>query len=367
MNSEIEKDINVKTEYKSKNVYRRFVGIFFTVVGVLIAAVIAVVVYVDPFFHYHGPIEGFPYIIDDQLSQNPGLAKNTDYDAVSVGSSISVNMKVSAFKEYFDVDAVKLPYNAACSKDIYNALSMAFASDNTVEKVFWSVDIRNMTKDTETAYPLPEYLYDDNPLNDVYYIFNRDVLLNYILKPFLYKHNATNPDEYYCTYHLFTYGWDRVLYGFRSIEKQQGIDYSEELAEAIAGVNRNFDTYLKDIIEDNPDTEFYIYFAPRSVAYWYEYRQNGETEVIFEAEKALIDRLLCYDNVKVFYFEDDQDIITDFNNYFDSVHFGADTSDEIIKRMSAGESTLDNENYQEIIEGFCEYLDNYDYSIYIWE
>ena len=41
------------------------------IVGLLAEA--AVVVWVDPFFQYHAPLENFPYLVDNQLSQNPGM------------------------------------------------------------------------------------------------------------------------------------------------------------------------------------------------------------------------------------------------------------------------------------------------------
>ena len=48
--------------------------------GILVIAgfllVAALVVYVDPFFHYHSPLEGFPYQVDNQREKH----KHTPYD-----------------------------------------------------------------------------------------------------------------------------------------------------------------------------------------------------------------------------------------------------------------------------------------------
>ena len=59
----------------------------------------AIVVYVDPFFHFHTPVSGFPYIVDNQLSQNPGMAMNMEYDGCIIGSSMTVNFDTDDFKE----------------------------------------------------------------------------------------------------------------------------------------------------------------------------------------------------------------------------------------------------------------------------
>ena len=71
--------------------YRVFLGVLAGVIVTGLIAVAALVIMIDPFFQYHGPVETFSYVIDNQLSQNPGLAKNTEYNAVLLGSSVTVN------------------------------------------------------------------------------------------------------------------------------------------------------------------------------------------------------------------------------------------------------------------------------------
>ena len=84
---------------------RLFIGL---IVGVLLVFVTlaALVIYVDPFFHYHAPLEGFPYIVDNQLSQNPGMAENMTYDGCIIGSSMTVNFDTDDFKELLGYDTV---------------------------------------------------------------------------------------------------------------------------------------------------------------------------------------------------------------------------------------------------------------------
>ena len=96
------------------------------VMAVVFATIAAVVVYVDPFFHYHEPLSGFPYIVDNQLSQNPGMAQNMDYNACIIGSSMTVNFDTDDFKELMGLDTLKLSYSGAYPKDDYNILSIVF-------------------------------------------------------------------------------------------------------------------------------------------------------------------------------------------------------------------------------------------------
>ena len=81
------------------NPYKKIMILFAAVSVLAFVAVAALVVYVDPFFHYHKPLEGFPYLVDNQLSQNPGMAQNMEYDSVILGSSMTVNFQTTWFKE----------------------------------------------------------------------------------------------------------------------------------------------------------------------------------------------------------------------------------------------------------------------------
>ena len=97
--------------------------IVMTVVSVLVLTFCGTLVYVvDPFFHYHAPLEGFPYVIDNQLTQNPGMARHMDYDSAILGSSMTVNFETDWFKEIFDLNTLKLSYSSAYPKDISNIL-----------------------------------------------------------------------------------------------------------------------------------------------------------------------------------------------------------------------------------------------------
>ena len=150
-----------------------------------LTTVAGLTIYVDPFFQYHKPLVWFPYLVDHQVNMNPGLAKNMDYDSVLLGSSMTVSFNTGWFKEEMGLTTQKLSYNGAYPKDQANILDIIFEEKgDTVTDVFLGIDEMNYSADTQqTKFPVPEYLYDENKLNDVQYIWNKDVLLNYILRP----------------------------------------------------------------------------------------------------------------------------------------------------------------------------------------
>ena len=50
---------------------------------------------IDPLFHYHEPVEGLKYPINDERYQNDGIIKHFEYNAIITGSSMTENFKTS--------------------------------------------------------------------------------------------------------------------------------------------------------------------------------------------------------------------------------------------------------------------------------
>ena len=63
---------------ENKSGFKKYILVLLGVGVVLTLACAIAVIVVDPFFHYHAPLAGFPYEIDNQLSQNPGMAAHMD-------------------------------------------------------------------------------------------------------------------------------------------------------------------------------------------------------------------------------------------------------------------------------------------------
>lgn len=164
--------------------YKKWILSIVSLIFILLTLAASLVIWVDPFFQYHAPLADFPYLVDNQLTQNPGMAKHMDYDSVILGSSMTVNFNTHWFEELLGLHAIKLNYSGAYPKDQANIMDIIFESDHEVKFVFLGVDVTTYTGGVEeTKYPLPTYLYDDNYFNDIQYLLNKDVLLNYVLRP----------------------------------------------------------------------------------------------------------------------------------------------------------------------------------------
>ncbi len=312
----------VKTKEKSTAV-KLLVLLLCLVIGALVLAA-ALVVYVDPFFHYHAPLKGFPYIVDNQLSQNPGMAANMEYNGCIIGSSMTVNFDTDDFKELLGYDTLKLSYSGAYPRDDHNILSIVFDETTHARKtskmgaVFFAMDIPTMTADThETKYPIPKYLYDNNIFNDVNYCLNKDVILQYILRPLIQKKGSDLSEIYFSWWTPEYYNIQWVMHTYEEPPKAE----KEITWEDVFDTTRdNLEVNILPFVEENPDTEFYFFFPPYSILYWHNLKQENFYEAALRQYQYVADRLLEYDNVHLFYFQTMEEV-TDLNNYADYSHY----------------------------------------------
>lgn len=332
------------------NRFKKWVIATISVMLILFVLVGTLVVLVDPFFQYHKPLENFPYLVDNQLSQNPGMAKHMEYDSVILGSSMTVNFNTHWFEELLGLHALKLNYSGAYPKDQANIMDIVFDSGHEVKSVFLGIDVMTYTGGVEeTKYPIPEYLYDDNYLNDVQYLFNKDVVLNYILRP-LADPDKTDLATVYQSW--WTDEYYNIQWVMHNYEPPEPVAEEVGAYAYIESTHRNLEVNLCPYIEQNPDTTFYIFFPPYSILYWNDVIQENHLEATMAEYAHIAETLLAYDNVRVFYFPNQERIVTDLNNYADYTHYHKDINRYMTECFADGacEVTSEEEVWQVLWE-----------------
>ncbi len=337
--------------------FRKSLLIFAVSILLMLGSVMAITVYVDPFFQYHAPLAGFPYLVDNQINQNPGMAKHLEYDSVILGSSMTVNFNTNWFRELMGLNTVKLSYSGAFPKDQSNIMKIIFKSPNQVKKVFLGIDTLTYTGGTEeTKYPIPEYLYNDTVLDDGEYLLNKDVLLNYILRPLVDPDKSDLATIYASWWTEEYYSEEWVLHNYTSPEK-----VPEETAKDayIPSVEANLTVNICPFIEAHPDTEFVIFFPPYSILYWNDVLQENHLEATLEELRYICDRLGEYENVSLYFFLDQEWIISDLNHYADYSHYHPDYNRYMTECFADG--TCQIEDIEENLAHMREIIDGFDF------
>ncbi len=332
---------------------KKFIRSFFIRTLLLLAAVIAVVVIFDPFYQYHKPLPGLKAILTDKEYQCVGTLRNFDYNALIVGSSVCENYNNGWFDEGFDCTSIKAIRSYGATADLCYLLDIAY-EDHDLDYVFYNIDPSSLSASTEPTYVstgCPMYLYDTNRLNDYQYVLNKDVLMEKLPYMLAYSFIGSYDEG-------DSYNWAQWKYFGRDMamglytrlpsisEMQPETANTEELSGNIA--------LLTAQVEAHPETTFKFFFSPYSMLWWDNAYRNGSRDAVIYNEKLAIAALLEYDNVEIYFYQDDKEIITNLDNYMDMIHFSKEINCYVYDKLANGEERLTKENYEARLDAMYE-------------
>lgn len=348
------------------------------VIGILVSLLLsfsAVTVIIDPYFHYHYPLENFFYHIWYERYQNDGIIKHFDYNMLITGTSMAENFKSSECDKLFGggVKTIKVPSSGGTYKEIDMWVRKAAQSNGKLKYVLRVLDYNNRIMDKDEMrqdYKYPYYLYNKNILDDINYFFNKEVFFNDTLRVIsTYENNTgiryTNFDDYANWNNGFVYGKESVISSFARKEQkvEREIGLSDKERELLLN---NIKQNVTNVAQLYPDITFYYFFPPYSICYWdNDIYREGKLYWWLETEKITIEELLKYDNIRLFSFTDNLELITDLDNYKDRIHYSGEINSKILRWISEGKYELTQKNYKEYLEKIEQNFSNYDYdSIY---
>lgn len=340
-----------------KQAYRRWACGLLAGVMFLLALCAAVVYAVDPCFYYRMPDKWQPVFFSERY-QGAGLAKNVQADTVVVGTSMAANYRASQVAETFGGTAVRITIPDGYLSEFDQVMGVLFRSQ-TPERVLFALDMNILIRDeSECTDAMPEYLYNANPLDDVKYLLNKDTL-------------------YYSAYVLMANGWGGGQTLDEGFTWDKGIWWNH--AEALdnyerpeqAAEEQPADTFLADVdanltvvegwLKAHPETEFDLFLSPYSILFWDKYGRKGQTDAMFAALERVCETLLPYENVKLYAFLLDREIVDNLDYYCDYVHHSKEVCGMVLEKIAAGEGLLTAENARETLANWREFVVNYDY------
>lgn len=322
----------------------KFLKKFFLGSGILLLLCVLAVIVFDPFFQYHKPLKGLKAVLTDKEYQCVGSLKTFDYDSVIAGSSVSENYNNGWFDQGFDCKSIKAIRSYGATADLCYLLDIAFEHQD-LKYVFYNLDPSALVADAETTYELtgcPMYLYDDNYINDVEYWLNKGVLMEkipYLIANSLMGDYDENNSYNWAQWKEFNSDMILGLYIRKpSISEMKPENYYEDI------LRQNLDL-LTSRISAHPETEFYVFVPPYSMLWWDNIYREGDTEAYLYNMEQAMKTLLSYKNVKMFYFQNDREIITNLENYMDILHFSPEINHYICESLIEGKHRISPENY----------------------
>lgn len=330
----------------------------------------AITIYIDPLFHYHAPLKKYQYPLNSEQYQNDGITRHFSYDSIITGSSMTENFKVSEANALFDADFIKVPYAGESYKRMNDNLRRAYDAGKNIRNVIWGLDYTRLIMDKDSYIPpdsnyfadWPTYLYNNNPFDDVNYLFNKSLFFERVMYIPDYTKaggKTTSFDEYMNWNDLFVFSREAILLTYNLGPKAEKIRKLTE--EERTMVQENIRQNVVSLAMEHPETTFYIFFPPYSICYWDELHNNGEVDWRIDAEEAAIAEMVNIPNIRLYSFCNYFEMVCHLSNYKDQAHYGEWINSYMLEWMRKGEYLLTADNYKNYINTIRQFYNTYDY------
>ena len=271
-----------------KNSTGWFVAVLIVTAFILIAFA-GFCIYIDPFLHYHKPLDGYAYhTVENEPYMNDGIIRQYDFSGVITGSSMTENFKTSEAEQLFGGRFIKIPLNGASFYEHSNQLDRVYSKGKTPSVVIRALDPDGLVVSKDYSrhdYSDIEFIFNDNPFDDVNYIFNLHLFTVHTLALLGNSQPKEMPSmdfDKYCTWEYDT-GVDAVLLQDASLppvdaEELFTDDHKEIL---LANIRQN----VTNMADEHPETTFYCFFSPYSIYYWDSLNSSAKIRWLLEAER----------------------------------------------------------------------------------
>ena len=335
-----------------------------TMLSVIVLSLVVfagIMYWMDPLLHYGAENDTITYYEYGEMYSNPGIAKHYTYDAVMVGTSMIENTDVDLCDELFGCNMVRLPYSGGTTFNMKTIMDVCFASGNDIKTVFWELDeFQIFGSATEPRYPLPEYLYRMDHKEDLSYLLNLDIFYHYSMNNILgMMQGEAQPAERRGKTLTGTFSAEATLAGYSRPDQSANIHsfYNSTLPQTVDANLCNLDA----LIQAHPETDFVFFMPPFSVLYWDRELRNGTFESTMDGVQYALEHLLTYENVCIYFYQGEEEIITNLDNYKDYSHYGPWINDLITQYISEGRNQVTKDNLEQLIGDIKKIIYSFDF------
>lgn len=293
---------------------------------------------VDPFFQFRVNESGH-YFLNPWL-QNGGLARNYDYNTVVLGSSMVQNYDMTILrKKDSSIKPVKLSTGGMNNKEMEYLYS--FVKKDRVKSFIINLDIPQFNLGFEEVR-YPRFLYEGKLQNKLEYLYGYEACIRFIpidlILPLYLKDKTEIPVDYKMKTELDQIGNSshQTLYGAEYVKDMYLNGHTVSLQNMDGMKERmrsKLDTLLTTMdINKYKNIQYTFVLSPYSALYWHHTKKSGYNEQFIDFVYYLSQSMEKYENVRLMFFFD-MDEITDLNNYSDISHFSPAITNKVLENI----------------------------------
>ena len=141
----------------------------------LLLGTAAAVAWIDPMLTVGGLKEGETALFVNERYEMAGLLRSQEYSNLVMGTSLVANYRASWFEEGLGEKTLKVTFPDGRLSEFDTALELAVRTHGPMHNVFFCLDPNVLVRESQDS-ELPEYLYNDNPVDDLQFYLNAESL-----------------------------------------------------------------------------------------------------------------------------------------------------------------------------------------------
>jgi len=187
----------------------------------------------------------------------------------------------------------------------------------------------------DVAGPLPRYLYDRNPFNDLPYLLSWDTLQKAwgIVTNDMHERFTSDADAPWFWGNVVRFGRDEVL---RGLDLAHLNARYQQPQRSLDGMRRSFEHNLLPLLRSHPETEFDIVWPPYSILVWVDFAQRDQLQVSLDFKRYVFEATRALPNVRIVDLQSEAAITHDLDRYDDIYHFDPGVNEWLIRVVCGG-------------------------------
>lgn len=285
----------------------------------------------------------------------PGLIRNKGFDTILVGTSMAQNFVKEDIDDLFGAESLLLAIAGGSLREQALMVQLALATKKP-KTVIWEVyegALINGVDEVRKGAGFPFYMYDDNRLNDIFYLFNFSNTLK----------SVEAIGDYWAGKHIDKDHWKtmdfhsgKFPHGCPELMQSQLrggglLSETKDMHVPPASIVSNIDQNLLNIIRDNPDIQFVLFAPPVSYAFqaMVKNKQPEKFTAITLAKTYLYTKLMELPNVKMQEYFSEHTMVKNLDNYRDLIHFSARLSHELLVSIQTEERKMSGDWHEKLL------------------